>query len=248
MLANNEVGTIMPLKEIAKIAKKHNIILHTDAVQAVGKMKVDVDELGVDMLTLSGHKMYAPKGIGALFVREELKNQLDPLIHGGGQEGGFRAGTENMPYIMGLAKAAEIIMAEADSDIVRIKQLRDTFERKITQEIPETFVNGDTDNRVCSISNITFKYIEAEAIIGYVPDVCCSLGSACTSGEDASSHVLTAMSLDPVDVRGAIRFSLGRFNTAGEIDRAVNLLKVAVEKLRKISPIYTATGNIADGR
>ncbi|MDR2884272.1 MAG: cysteine desulfurase [Deferribacteraceae bacterium] len=238
MFANNEVGTIMPIKEIAKLAKDNGILMHTDAVQAVGKIKIDVDELGVDMLTLSGHKIYAPKGIGVLFVKEELKSQLSPLIHGGGQESGFRAGTENMPYIAGLAKAAELIMADFDGEVAHIKGLRDRFEQKILENIPETYVNGNIDNRVCSISDITFKYIEAEAVIGYVPAVCCSLGSACTSGQDAASHVLTAMKVDPIDIRGTIRFSFGRFNTTEEVDRAVELLKVGVEKLRQMSPIY----------
>ncbi len=241
MLANNEVGTLFPIKEAAKIAKEHKILIHTDAVQAVGKMKIDVDELGVDMLTLSGHKIYAPKGIGVLFIREELRENVKPYMHGGAQEGGLRAGTENTPYIMGLARAAELIMEDGYLEAARVGEMRDLFEKRVLAEIPHTVANGDTSYRVPSIANITFKYVEAESIIGYVPQVCCSLGSACTAGQDAASHVLTAMNVDPVDIRGTIRFSFGRFNTGEEVNKAVELLKTGVEKLRQMSPIYNQT-------
>ncbi|GAB7140614.1 cysteine desulfurase NifS [Deferribacterales bacterium RsTz2092] len=239
MLANNEVGTIEPVKDIVRIAKKHSsdILVHTDAVQAIGKLKVDVNELGVDLLTFSGHKIYAPKGIGVLFVRENLRKELTPLIHGGSQENGLRAGTENIPYIMGLAKAAELIVEDNYRQAEYIRGLRDGFEKRILAEIPDTRVNGDIANRVVSIANITFRYIEAESVIGYVPQVCCSLGSACTAGQDAASHVLTAMCMDPVEIRGTIRFSFGKFNTADEVNRAVEYLKDGVAKLRAMSPL-----------
>ncbi|MDR0453297.1 MAG: aminotransferase class V-fold PLP-dependent enzyme [Deferribacteraceae bacterium] len=238
MMANNEVGSLFPIKEAACIAKERNILFHTDAVQAVGKIKIDTDDLGVDMLSVSGHKIYAPKGIGVLFVRKELKERLTPFMHGGAQEDGLRAGTENAPYIIGIAKAAELIMEDGYDENTRIRSLRNLFEKRVLNEIPFTVANGDPELRVPSISSITFKYIDAESVIGYLPQICCSLGSACASDQEMASHVLTAMKLDPVDIRGTIRFSFGRFNTEEEVNRAVDLLKAGVEKLRQISPIY----------
>ena len=238
MLANNEIGTIQPVKEIAEIASARGIIVHTDAVQAVGKMNIDVNELGVHLLTFSGHKIYAPKGIGVLYVDIELRKKLKPLIRGGQQEGGLRAGTENVPYIVGLGKACEILLGKLDSEIRHIKSIRDRFEKRVIEEIPDTYVNGDTHKRVPSISDITFKYVEGEALMVYAQEICCSAGSACTSASVHPSHVLTAINIDPVDCHGALRFSIGRFNTLEEADRAVDILKNAVEKLRKMSPLY----------
>lgn len=237
MLANNEIGTVQPVKEIAEIASARGAIVHTDAVQAVGKMHIDVNELGVHMLTFSGHKIYAPKGIGVLYVDIELREKLKPLIHGGQQEGGLRAGTENVPYIVGLGKACEILIGTLDSEIRHIKSVRDRFEKRVLEEIPDTYVNGHTYKRVPSISDITFKYIEGEALMVYAQEICCSAGSACTSSSVNPSHVLTAINIDPVDCHGALRFSFGRFNTLEEADRAVDILKSAVEKLRKMSPL-----------
>ncbi len=237
MLANNEIGTVQPVKEIAEIASARGAIVHTDAVQAVGKMHIDVNELGVHMLTFSGHKIYAPKGIGVLYVDIELREKLKPLIHGGQQEGGLRAGTENVPYIVGLGKACEILIGTLDSEIRHIKSVRDRFEKRVLEEISDTYVNGHTHKRVPSISDITFKYIEGEALMVYAQEICCSAGSACTSSSVNPSHVLTAINIDPVDCHGALRFSFGRFNTLEEADRAVDILKNAVEKLRKMSPL-----------
>ncbi|MGA1846141.1 cysteine desulfurase family protein [Deferribacter abyssi] len=238
MLANNEIGTIQPLEEITKIAREKEIIVHTDAVQAMGKMPVDVSKLGVHLLTFSGHKIYAPKGIGVLYAEERIKEFLIPIIHGGHHEFGLRAGTENVPYIIGIAKACEIIEKELEKDIKHIKTLRDTFERRILSEIPDTILNGDREKRVCSISNISFKYIEGEALIVYANEVCCSTGSACTSDSVDASHVLYAINVDPVDAHGALRFSFGRFNTLEEVDKAVEIIKDSVNKLRKMSPLY----------
>ncbi|MGA1862554.1 cysteine desulfurase family protein [Deferribacter thermophilus] len=238
MLANNEIGTIQPLEEISKIAREYDIIVHTDAVQAMGKMEVDVNKLGVHLLTFSGHKIYAPKGIGVLYVDERIKDYLTPLIHGGHHEFGLRAGTENVPYIIGLAKACEIIDNELEKDIKKIKEMRDRFENRILNEIPDTILNGDKDKRVCSISNISFKYIEGEALMVYASEVCCSTGSACTSDSVDASHVLYAIGVDPVDAHGALRFSFGRFNTMEEVDKAVEIIKGSVEKLRMMSPLY----------
>lgn len=238
MLANNEIGTIQPIKEIGQLANKHGFILHTDAVQALGKMVVDVSDLGVHLLSFSGHKIYAPKGIGVLYIDKELKNLIEPIIHGGHQEDGIRSGTENVPYIIGVSRACEIIQNELDKDIEHIKKIRDYFESRILKEIPDVYVNGDTEKRVCNISNITFKHIEAEALMVYASEVCCSTGSACSSGGMDASHVLYAINIDPVDAHGALRFSFGRFNTTDEVDKAVEMIKVSVEKLREMSPLY----------
>ena len=238
MLANNEIGTIEPIKEIASIASKKGIIVHTDAVQAVGKMNIDVNDLGVHMLTFSGHKIYAPKGIGVLYIDIELREKIHPIIHGGQQEGGLRAGTENIPYIVGLGKACDILLEKQDTEILHIKKLRDTFEKKVLENIPDTYVNGHIELRVPSISDIVFRYIEGEALMVYAREVCCSAGSACTSASTNPSHVLSAIKVDDVDIHGALRFSFGRFNTMEEVDKAVEILKESVEKLRKMSPLY----------
>lgn len=237
MLVNNEIGTIQPIREISDIAKKHQIFVHTDAVQAMGKMKIDVGELGVDLLTFSGHKICAPKGIGVLYVDENLKDDMVPLVFGGSQEFGLRAGTENVPNIIGLAKACEIVMDELDEETTRIRHLRDLFENRILNEIPKTYVNGSREKRVCSVTNIAFKYIEAEALMIYADEICCSTGSACTSESVDASHVLYAIGVDPVDLHGSIRFSFGRFNTEEEINRAVDMIKESVERLRAMSPL-----------
>ena len=238
MLANNEIGTIEPIKEIASIASKKGIIVHTDAVQAVGKMNIDVNDLGVHMLTFSGHKIYAPKGIGVLYIDIELREKIHPIIHGGQQEGGLRAGTENIPYIVGLGKACDILLEQQDTEILHIKKLRDTFEKKVLETIPDTYINGHPELRVPSISDIVFRYIEGEALMVYAREVCCSAGSACTSASTNPSHVLSAIYVDDVDIHGALRFSFGRFNTMDEVDKAVEVLKESVEKLRKMSPLY----------
>jgi len=238
MLANNEIGTLQPIEEIGQLATKYGFILHTDAVQAVGKMPVDVCKLGVHLLSFSGHKIYAPKGIGVLYVDKELKDIIVPLIHGGHQEDGVRSGTENVPYIIGLAKSCDIIQNELEKDIEHIRAVRDRFEKRILSEIPDVYLNGDPKNRVCNISNITFKCIEAEALMVYASDVCCSTGSACSSNDIDASHVLKAINVNPVDLHGAIRFSFGRFNTFEEVDTAVEIIKSSVQKLREMSPLY----------
>lgn len=238
MLANNEIGSIQPIKEIAELASAKGAYVHTDAVQAVGKMDIDVNELGVQLLTFSGHKIYAPKGIGVLYIDSELKEKLQPLIHGGQQEYGLRAGTENIPYIIALGKACEILLETLDTEIHHIKSIRDRFEKRIIAEIPDTYLNGHHEIRVPSISDITFKYIEGEALMVYAQDICCSAGSACTSASTNPSHVLTAIGIDPVDIHGALRFSFGRFNSMDEADEAVEILKKSVAKLRQMSPLY----------
>lgn len=237
MFANNEIGTVQPIKEIARLAREKGALVHTDAVQAVGKVHIDVNDLGVHMLTFSGHKIYAPKGIGVLYVDIELRDKLEPIIHGGQQEGGLRGGTENVPYIIGMGKACELLSEIMDEDIDHIKNMRDTFEKKVLAEIPDTYVNGDKDKRVASISNIAFKFVEGEALMVYAYEVCCSAGSACTSASASPSHVLSAIDMDPVDIHGSLRFSFGRFNTMEEVNKAVEILKTSAEKLRSMSPL-----------
>lgn len=242
MIANNEIGTIQPIKQLATYAREKGVIFHTDAVQGVGKMKVDVSDLGVHLLSFSGHKIYAPKGIGVLYIDRELKEIIKPIIYGGHHEFGLRAGTENVPYIVGIGKACEIILNELDKDINHIKTLRDRFEQRVTTEIPHCYVNGK-EPRICSISNISFKFIEAEALMVYAGEICCSTGSACSSDSMDASHVLKAINIDPVDAHGALRFSFGRFNTLEEVDKAVEILKENVAKLRAISPLYQQIQN-----
>jgi len=237
MLANNEIGTIQPIKEIANIAHDHSIYVHTDAVQAIGKIKVDISDLGVDMLTLSGHKIYAPKGIGVLYIDKELQTNIAPLINGGSQEFGLRAGTENVPYIIALSEACDIIDKEMTQEVKHIKTLRDHFEARLLSEISDTYINGDIINRVVSISNITFRFIEGEALMAYAQEICCSAGSACTSSSSSPSHVLNAIGVDPIDYHGALRFSFGRYNNVEEVDKSIEILKSAVLKLRAMSPL-----------
>jgi len=237
MLVNNEIGSIQPIREIAEIARKNHTVVHTDAVQAVGKMKVDVNELGVDLLSFSGHKICGPKGIGVLYIDDNLKDDFVPLVVGGSQEFGLRAGTENVPNIIGLAASCRIVKEKLEDEVKHIRDLRDLFEKRLFEEVGECYVNGSSEERVCSVSNITFKYIEAEALMIYAEEVCCSTGSACTSDSVDASHVLYAVGIDPVDLHGAIRFSFGRFNTEEEINQAVDVIKESVIKLRAMSPL-----------
>ena len=237
MLANNEIGTIEPIKEVVEIARKNNIIVHTDAVQAMGKMKVDVAELGVNLLTFSGHKIYAPKGIGVLYVDEELKDMIAPIIHGGSQEFAIRPGTENVPYIIGISKACELIEAELDETIKKVTALRDLFEEKVLVHGNDVYVNAAGAERVGSISNISFRHIEGEALMLYAHEVCCSTGSACTSDSVDASHVLYAIGVDAVDAHGSLRFSFGKFNTEEEVLKAAEIINENYEKLKAMSPL-----------
>ncbi len=240
MLANNEIGTIQPVKEIAKLAHDNSIFIHTDAVQAVGKMSVDVSDLGVDMLTVSGHKIYAPKGVGILYIDKEFQSKLTSFTNGGDQEFGLRPGTENIPYIVGLAKAFEILNESLDQNIEHLKAVRDRFEKKILAEIPDTYINCIDAPRVPSISSTTFRFIEGEALMVYAREVCCSAGSACTSTSSSPSHVLGAIGMDEIDFHGTLRFSFGINNTFEEVDQAVEILKTSVNKLRAMSPLVNS--------
>lgn len=237
MWANNETGTIFPVAEIAQIAHAHGALMHTDAVQVVGKIPVDVQAAGVDMLSLSAHKFYGPKGVGALYIKRGTR--FMPYLIGGHQEKHRRAGTENVPLIVGLGKAAELAQIHlADGTPARVAALRDKLEQGILASIPDVKVNGDPAHRVPNTTNISFGYIEGESILMYLNDfgICASSGSACTSGSLEPSHVLRAMKVPFQFAHGSIRFSLSGQTTDADIDIVLKELPPIIERLRKISP------------
>jgi cysteine desulfurase len=236
MWANNETGNLYPIKELAAIAKEKGVIFHTDAVQAVGKVPIDLAEIPVDMLSLSGHKLHAPKGVGALFVRKKLP--FRPLLIGGHQEGSRRAGTENTTGIIALGKACELAAENMDEEDRQVRILRDKLESTLISKVPDTKVNGNPDNRLPNTSNISFGYVEGEAILLMMDQVgiCASSGSACTSGSLEPSHVLRAMDVPFTFAHGSIRFSLSRFNTEQEVDYVLDVLPGIIQNLRKLSP------------
>ncbi|MFQ6040625.1 MAG: cysteine desulfurase NifS [Candidatus Poribacteria bacterium] len=238
MHANNEVGTIQPLAEVGKIAKERGILLHTDAVQSVGKIPVNVDELGVDLLSLSGHKIYGPKGIGALYIRKGTR--IDSLLHGGHHERNRRAGTENVPGIVGLGKAAEIAKKEMESNREHLWKLTEKLRAGIQEKIEFVRQNGPPERRLPNTLNFSFEFVEGEALILSLDmqGICVSTGSACTSGSLEPSHVLTAIGLSPEVAHGSVRISLGRDNTAEEIDYVLEALPNVVNRLRAMSPLY----------
>ena len=236
MWANNETGVVFPIEEIAAICRSKNVLFHTDATQAPGKMKMDVKALDVDMLTLSAHKLHAPKGIGLLYVKRRTKFQ--PYLLGGHQEQGRRAGTENVASIVAFGRAAELALANLKDENTRVRALRDRLENTILSTIANTVRNGAQEPRVPNTSNIAFDFVEGEAILLLLDQigVCASSGSACTTGSLAPSHVLTAMGVKPARARGSIRFSLGNYNTAEEVDHLLHHLPQIIKKLREISP------------
>lgn len=238
MLANNEVGTIQPYKEIAQLVKANGSIFHVDAVQAVGSIKVDVKDIGCDLLTLSGHKFYGPKGVGALFIRNGLK--IDKLIIGGGQERAMRGGTTNTPAVVGLGQAIENATENLENYAQHCRKLRDRFIERVENEIPNVKLNGSRTDRLPNNANFSFEYIEGESIL-YRLDlegIAVSSGSACSSGSLEPSHVLRAMGVDVVLGHGSIRFSFGVSNTIEQIDFAVDKLKEIVAFLRQMSPLF----------
>ena len=239
IMANNEIGTIQPLSQIGKITKEHGIPLHTDAVQAAGHLAVNVDELGVDLLSMSAHKFYGPKGVGVLYVRKGTK--IDPLIHGGQQERGLRSGTENVMGIVGMSAALLAAENERELGPRRISALRDSLIDKILTSIPHTVLNGATGNsRLPGNVNVSFRFIEGESLLLHLDmhNICASTGSACSSGALEPSHVLMALGLCHELANGAIRFSLGRENTEEDIDKLMEVLVPTVQKLRDMSPLY----------
>ncbi len=238
MHANNEIGTIQPIEEIGQIAKENNIIFHCDAVQSVGKIPVDVKKANIDLLSISSHKIYGPKGIGAIFIKKGLK--LDRLIHGGGQERGIRSGTENVPGIVGLGKAAEIAREDLDKNIQYLSEIRDALIDKVLERIPESYLNGDKENRLPNNVNFRFAAIEGEGLILRLAakDINGATGSACSSKKLKASYVLSALGLDDADIHGSLRLSLGTENTLEDVDVVVDTLEEVVSGLRLMSPLW----------
>jgi cysteine desulfurase len=236
MYANNETGTVFPIDEIAEIAKSKGAIFHTDAVQAVGKIPLNLAGSNIDLLSLSGHKLHAPKGVGVLYVRKGTR--LAPFMLGGHQEQGRRGGTENVAGIIGLGKACELAGEEIADENTRVKALRDSLEEKILKSCVDSMVNGDVENRLPNTTNISFEYIEGESILLHLDQfgICASSGSACTSGSLEPSHVLRAMGVPFTAAHGSIRFSLSRYNTQEEVDFVADKLPEIVSKLRQLSP------------
>lgn len=238
MFANNEIGTIEPIAEIGKIAKEHNIVFHTDAVQAVGSVKIDVKEMNIDSLSLSGHKLYGPKGIGALYVKKGVRFQK--FVNGGHQERNKRAGTENVPGIVGLGKAIELAYQDLDVHNKKIKELRDYYMAEVQKRIPYIKINGDMEKRLPGNSNISFRFIEGEGLLLNLDlkGICASSGSACTSGSLDPSHVLLAIGLPHEIAHGSLRITIGKYNTKEEVDYLLDNLEEIVSRLRNMSPLW----------
>ena len=246
MHANNEVGTVQPLAELAAACRERGVLCHTDAVQTFGKLDCDVGTLGVDLLSLSAHKIYGPKGAGALYIRKGTR--LHPLVHGGGHERGRRAGTENVAGIVGLGAAAELAMREREEECRKLAELRDRLWQGIQSSIPDVRRNGHPEKSLPGTLSVCFRYIEGESVLLRLDmkGIACSSGSACTSGSLEPSHVLAAMGVPTEEAQGSVRFSLGRGNTEDEVDQTVGILKESVAKLRSMSPI-APSGNCGGG-
>src|SRR5713226_3861971 len=238
MHANNELGTVQPLEEIGRIAKEADVYFHTDAVQSAGKITIDVNALGVDLLSLSGHKLYASKGIGALYIRGGTR--LRQLLYGGHHQRGFRPGTENVAGIVGLGKAAEIARNSLAEDALRVSALRDKLQQGLLHRVPQSRVNASSAPRTPNTTNLVFPGVEGEALLIALDlkGLACSTGAACSSGAVEPSHVLTAIGLPPEEARASLRFSLGRHTTPADIDFALNVVPAAVTQLRELSPTY----------
>lgn len=236
MWANNETGVVFPIREIAQMVKAAGSLMHTDAVQAVGKMPINVRDVPVDMLSLSGHKLHAPKGIGALYIRRGTR--VRPLLLGGHQESGKRGGTENAPYIVGLGCACDLAQARMDDEITRVAGLRDRLQTGLLAACPDSIINGDTVNRLPNTLNISFPFVEGEAILYHLSDcgIAASSGSACASGSLEPSHVIRAMGVPFMAAHGSIRFSLSCYNTEADIDYLLEKLPPIIKTLRAISP------------
>jgi cysteine desulfurase len=237
MMANNETGTLNDLAEIGRITRGKGVLFHSDAVQAVGKVPIAVNDLGVDMVSMSGHKIYGPKGIGALYVRRGVS--VDPFMHGGGHEGGRRAGTENVPGVVGLGKAARIALSGIDERAARLTELRDYLWQRVVETIPDVRLNGHPTGRLPNTANISFPRIEGESAMLMLDNkgVALSTGSACSSEDLEPSHVLTAMGVSNLDARGALRFSLGRDSGREEVDAVMAVLPGIISRLREMSPL-----------
>lgn len=238
MAANNEIGTIQPLKEIGAIARAHGVLFHTDAVQAFAHIPINVDEMNIDMLSASGHKIHGPKGIGIMYIRKGVK--IRSFIHGGAQERRRRAGTHNVPGIVGMGKAAELAKANMDKNIKNVSELRDYLIKRVLDEIPYTRLNGHETNRLPNNANFCFRFIEGESMLILLDQngICGSSGSACTSGSLDPSHVLLAIGLPHEIAHGSLRLTLSEQTTKEDIDYTVDKLKGIIERLRSMSPLY----------
>ena len=239
MAANNEIGTLHPIKEIGKACKQRGVLFHCDAVQAVGKVPIDVNEMGIDLLSMSAHKIYGPKGMGALYVRKkDPRVRLDPQIDGGGHERGMRSGTLAVPNIVGMGKACELCQNEMAEESKRLIRLRERLRAGIMERIDETYINGHPTERLPGNINLSFAYVEGEALMMGVKDVAVSSGSACTSASLEPSYVLRALGVGDELAHSSIRFGLGRFNTEEEVDFVIDHVAQAVDHLRSMSPLY----------
>lgn len=246
MWANNETGTLFPVEEMAERAHAAGVLFHSDAVQAVGKVALDLGRTKIDMLSLSGHKLHAPKGIGVLYLRQGMR--FRPLLRGGHQERGRRAGTENTASIVGLGVAAELALANLREEMTTVKSLRDRLERGILAQVPHAFATGDLDHRLPNTSNIAFEFVEGEGILLLLNrlGIAASSGSACTSGSLEPSHVMCAMGIPYTAAHGTIRFSLSRYNSESEVDRVIAAVPPIIERLRKLSPFWGERGPVTD--
>ena len=239
MAANNEIGVLQPVGEIGKIAHEKGVLFHTDATQAVGKIPLDVQEMNIDLLSISAHKMYGPKGVGALYVRRKKPRvQLKAIIDGGGHERGMRSGTLAVPNIVGLGAACEICRQEMADESVRLRGLRDRLHQRLTSQLEEVYVNGDLEHRLPNSLNLSFAYVEGESLLMGIKDVAVSSGSACTSASLEPSYVLKALGVGEDLAHTSIRFGLGRFNTKEEVDFVADRVIETVERLRELSPLY----------
>lgn len=246
MWANNETGTLFPVLEMAELANAAGVMFHTDAVQAVGKIPMDLKSSKIDMLSLSGHKLHAPKGVGVLYLRRGVR--FRPLLRGGHQERGRRAGTENAASIIALGKAAELAMEQMEFENTKVKAMRDFLEQGILQAVPHCFVTGDPENRLPNTSNIAFEFVEGEAILMLLnkQGIAASSGSACTSGSLEPSHVMRAMDIPYTAAHGSTRFSFSRYNTMEEVERVIEAIPPIIEQLRKLSPYWGEDGPVEE--
>jgi cysteine desulfurase len=241
MAANNEIGTVEPIKEIGQFAHEKGILFHTDATQAVGKILLNVEEMGIDLLSLTAHKIYGPKGIGALYVRAaKPRVKLRPMIDGGGHERGMRSGTLNVPGIVGLGKACEIAQKEMAAEAERLTSLRERLKCKILEQLDEVYINGHPTQRLAGNMNMSFAYVEGESLLMGLKEIAVSTGSACTSASLEPSHVLRAIGVEEELAHTSIRFGLGRFNSEEEVDYTVRRVVEEVRRLRDLSPLYRA--------
>jgi len=238
MAVNNEIGVIQPLKEIGQICRDNKTFFHTDAAQAFGKIPLDVNEMNIDMMSISGHKVYGPMGIGAMYVRRKPRVRLVPLIHGGGQERGMRSGTLPTPLVVGLGKAAELAKKERAAEAERLHDFQNRLYQGLRQRIPEIFLNGDADSRIPGNLNISFAYVEGEGLMMGIKDLAVSSGSACTSASLEPSYVLRALGVEDELAHTSLRLGLGRFTTEDDIEYAIERISKEVNRLRELSPLW----------